>query len=431
MNNYKGIKINVYNFLICYLLVWVVFQDFFISIFYNITGLEFVSKLLLYSKDIIMIILFLDASLKILLNKTKIRKFKTIVIFSYSYLLFVGIYVLITLFNMNISFLSLFATLRGIILLPVFIIISLGVDDYNDLLKFFTSKYFIFLIIIAAIGVVDFYFSSKDFWRDVIGIGKYTTDIKQQGNRLVEGLPGNFYGDYGKGYFIQKRLVSVWAVPLTAAYVLCIPFIYYLMSIKEFSRKYIKEIIYCLFLFFSIYLTHTRAIILPCIAIVLCFIAYRFRKYGYKFFVPLGGIILVFIMIFWQSIYLKIFDGSTHGHINSLITSMKQINLLGSGIGTFGVWSNISTENSYFTIMGQIGIIGLILYLSIWIITIKNIIFKIINTKKISNLEITVIVLSLIYSLTGVISEQIFAFTTIIPYYLLLGIINNKCLMEE
>lgn len=128
---------------------------------------------------------------------------------------------------------------------------------------------------------------------------------------------------------------------------------------------------------------------------------------------------------------MKIFDGSTHGHINSLITSMKQINLLGSGIGTFGVWSNISTENSYFTIMGQIGIIGLILYLSIWIITIKNIIFKIINTKKISNLEITVIVLSLIYSLTGVISEQIFAFTTIIPYYLLLGIINNKCLMEE
>lgn len=427
MKNYKGIKSNIYNMLICYLLIWVVFQDFFISIFYNITGIKSISKILLYSKDIIMISLFVDGSLKILFNKIRIKKLKKLFIGIYSYFIVVGIYTLITLFTTDIEILSMVATLRGIILLPVFIVISLGVNNYKELLDFLKNKYFIFLIVIAFVGIIDFYISSKGFWREIIGIGKYTADIKEQANRLVEGLPGNFYGDYGSGFFTQKRLVSVWAVPLTAAYALCIPFIYYLLSIKEFSKKYLKEIIYSIVLFFSIYLTHTRGILLPCIAIVLCFIIYKLRKYGYKFFITVGVLLLFFIIVFWKSIYIKIFDGSTHGHIYSLITSVKQINILGSGIGTFGVWSNISTENAYFTIMGQIGLIGLILYLWIWGVCIK----VILNKANIDKLESTILLTSFVYLFTGLISEQIFAFTTIIPYYLLLGTINNKKLMEE
>ena len=394
------------------LLIWTILQDFLLGLFLNFTGLTFVTSILFYTKDALMLFLFLWSLIRI-------NKFNSI----FLTLLFLYFLLIITqlikgLLFTSADFITILSSTRSWLLAPCFITIALGVKNIRYFKKL-CLNFLNFLLIVAIAGIIEYFIdvyitSTIPFWTKIINIGDYMTVIKGQGNRLYNNLPGNFYGQYGGEFFSQKRLVSFWAGPLTAGYILSIPTIYfYVYGIKQ---QKLKPIIKSIVFFIAVWLTHTRAISLQLVVIlfILPFIINKKIRVYYIFAIPFA---FVFVFININKIYAFIYDGSTIEHIRQFTESFSKINIFGSGIGTFGVDAKINTESAYMSCFGQLGIIGLFLYL--YFNCFIPLYF--LKTKYRRNKYIHVIAISCIFLITGLVSEQLIAYTSIAPYYIFIG----------
>jgi len=417
---------NIYEKSIMFLLYWTVFQDIFLGMFYNYVGSSVITKLLFYSKDALFVILFLFSVIR---NYKKYKKFYFLLLM---YFLLIFAYSIIPVFTGRISLFVAMQNIRNFILFPCLFSIGIGIKGKIRFINSIINKFFSFLIFAAAVGIIECFldavFSTKGFWLDIVQIGQFMADIKGQAGRLYNGLPGNFYGSYGKGYFAQKRLVSFWGGPLTAAYVLLLPTIYYLLdfinSIRLKKYRYnIKAGVSFIIGSCAIWMTYTRAIILPLLIVLICIVwnyIIKPRKCG-KYFI-IGGIILfIFVcMLKYTTIKNYLYDGSTLGHILSISGSISHMSILGHGIGSFGIGGSIGTESSFLSLWGQLGILGPIIYLLLWVIPIANYWEKYKQDK--SNIFLSfVLISSIIYLGTGFISEQLFAYTTMAPFYVIFG----------
>lgn len=405
----------LYEKLTRFLLVWTVFQDILLSFFYNTTNQLLLTKILFHLKDFLLIFLFLWGLIRV---KIRENVFFTFTIY-FSLLI---LYSVISIIN-GIEFISLISSLRGFLLLPCFLLIGFSIkkknEFYSKLIKFLSKG----LFIVSLFGIVDFVidsyvFSTIPFWTDVIGIGRYFVDIKGQSDRLILGLPGNFYGQYGGDFFSQKRLVSFWGIPLTAAYVLIIPTLIYFL--KQIGVKKVSYKTTCSFLivFLSVILTFTRAIIIPLVAVLLLLLFKKnkkIRKYVF-FFMICCFILLIFS---FDKVVEYLYDGSTVGHIDEFFKSLNELNFFGSGIGSIGISGGNATESSYLACLGQIGIIGLILYVIGNVVPIMALYKKYKVTG--DNIYLCFVLIGIVMLITGIISEQLFAFTTICPYYISVG----------
>ena len=411
-------KNKLYETIIFMLLIWTVLQDFCLSLFLRVTDQVMLTKILFFMKDFLLVTLFIWSLFRI--NK-----------FKFHFLLGLGLYFFIIFLQIchsfllnNIEITTILSSIRSLIILPCFLCIGLAIKNKT----YFYQKvkaFMFFLVICAVIGImeylVDVYvFSTIPFWTNGIEIGNYMTEIKEQGIRLYNGLPGNFYGQYGGEFFSQKRLVSFWGSPLTAAYVLAIPFFYFLANFLR--RGDFPSLLYFLICFVAIYMTHTRAIFLQVLvfAVIMPFIMVKkVRKY-YLLFIPIAIFALIF---FYDRIYEFIYDGSTMEHIRQFTQSFLQLSFLGAGIGTFGVDAAINTESAFISCFGQIGFIGFVLYL------IFNSFFFFIllkySLKKKTNKYMGFIFLIITMIVTGFISEQLFAYTSSCPYFVLMGFLYS------
>ena len=397
--------------LVMLFLVWSVLQDFVLSFLYTLIPATGFIKFLFYLKDIMMVLLFIYGFVKIRHRNNKY--FKALVF----YLIWVVFEFIIGITLGNASIFSAAAAARGFVLLPCFFVIGYTIKNQDYFMKKVNRFLCVFLLIVALLGifeyVLDVTMGTKSFWTNTIGFTKYFTDIKEQGDMLYLGLPGNFYGYNNGVFFSQKRLVSLWGGPLTSAYVLLIPLIYYFVKIINEHKGYIPFAIY----FVAIILTYTRAIILISIFMMLSLIIFYKRHYKLLLIlIPAAG---VFIGVKFNAIVDFLYDGSTIGHINNVVESFRQVNILGTGFGTFGGRSSIGTENTYLTCLGQTGILGLLLYLALNIYLAKRL--RIIYLLKKDNLALALYVVQLSYLLTGLVSEQLTASTTMIPFYVISG----------
>jgi len=402
----------IYDKLVVLFLIWTVFQDIGLSLLYRfIPSIPFV-KFLLYAKDIAMVLLF--AYSVIFKWKHKESKYFKIMVFYFFWVLFaffIGVYV------NKASVANAAASARGFILLACFVTIGYFISDKKTFKKkviWFLDK---FLIFVALIGILEFVLDAvvgtKGFWLNTVGFTDYMVDIKGQEGRLVDGLPGNFYGSYGGEFFSQKRLVSLWGGPLTAGYVLLLPFMYYFIRVLNGKKGYLKLFI-CVV---SLILTYTRAIIL--LAGLAAFILIVFYKKHYKLLAVLIPIGIIFFVWKFDSIFTYIYDGSTRGHILAIVNSLKHISFFGSGFGSVGIYSDVGTESTYISCVGQMGIIGLILYLVLNWFLLRTLRRIYITTK--DSFALTLYVIQIIYLFTGLISEQLIASTTISPFYIISG----------
>ena len=403
----------IYDKLVVLFLIWTVLQEIVLGLTYQaISSVSFV-KALLYAKDVAMVLLFAYAVIFRIKNKRS--KYFKLMVFYFVWILFEFFYGVVV-GKSEIG--NAAASVRGFLLLPCFIVIGYSIKNKN----YFSKKvvWFIesFLVFIAFVGIMefalDYLVGTKEFWVNTIGIGKYLNEIKGQSiDRFYEGLPGNFYGYNNGVFFAQKRLVSLWAGPLTAGYVLLIPFLYFLIKVLNCKKSYLKFIVCTL----AVVLTYTRAIIL--FAGIAAFILIVFYKKYYKslyLIIPLG---IVFVVWKFNSIMSYLYDGSTMGHISAIKDSIKQVSLFGSGFGTFGSYGNIGTESTYLSCMGQMGIIGLVMYLVLnwWLLKRLRQIYK--STK--NNFALALYIAQIVYLFTGLISEQLIASTTISPFYIIAG----------
>lgn len=414
-----------YNSLVKYLMIWCILQDFVLSILYKIIGNAVLINLIFYSKDVMLVVLFLWALKKIFRK----NKYQMII---YIYLLIVVFAVLISMSKGDSTISSIIQNVRNVILLPCFCLIGYSIKNRNDFEKFITNKYFKWILISVIFGIADYCLDmtigTADWWKTGIGFTNYYSDIKQQAGKMLFGLPGNFYGSYGVGYFAVKRLVGFWGNPLTCAYTLVIPLFYTFLKIAEKRnfRKINKGNIFSIFtfviLFLGLYFSHTRAILFLFGIIALVYIFLYMKKSPWLFLCTTSIFCIVLFMIDYSSIIKFVYDGSTIGHIQEVSNFLKQvrISVLGHGIDFAGTSSatDIGTESAYLTLIGNVGVVGMIFYVIIFAVPIRKI-FK--SFSKNSTMRKAVGLSGIVLMITGLLSEQLFAYTTIAPFYILMG----------
>ena len=102
------------------------------------------------------------------------------------------------------------------------------------------------------------------------------TLIKGQPDLLFNGVPWNWKTSGADGQLTQIRYIGIWAAPLTSAFVLILPCIYYsFYNIKQFISKHdiFNKYFFVTVLFVvSLYLTYTRQILLPYILLIIYFL---------------------------------------------------------------------------------------------------------------------------------------------------------------
>lgn len=402
----------LFDFLVKFLLIWISFQDFILPLFLRVTNNIIVTLVLFYLKDAIFISLFAYCLYK------GCRKSNLI------YLLYLLISFVFFFAMSKVSLMELISSLRTLLLLPAFIEIGRHIINKRGFKKFLNWYLMDFLLFFALFGILDYFLDitigTKSFWTDFIGLGDYMIKIKGQGNRLVMDLPGNFYGSYGHDFFSQKRLVSFWASPLTAGYILIIPFVFGIFSIKKNQPQIlIKIIIFAIALF----LTNSR-IMIVCAFVAVLYCIYKRCKNASGWILFFLIIVFLFCFFNFNRLVAYFYDGSTIGHIiaveNTLIGAFS---LFGKGVASFGISGALSTESFYISIIGQLGFVGLVLY---FLVLVRN--FECVKKKNYKTNKVLSIIkiLMFVYLSSGLISEQLGAFTTIAPAILCFGFASNN-----
>lgn len=421
-------KNKVYDFLCKFILVWVVLQDFILAIFYRVTGSVFATNILFYSKDICLILLLLS----VVFSNRKIN---------FSIILYFAYVVVIAIFTMASGrpLINVAASFRGLILLPAFFLIGKNINNKQQFHNWLL-KYYKFIIICCVLGIIEYFFDifvgTKKFWTDFVRIGKFLSDIKKADYGVFQGLPGNFYGSYGGAFFSQKRFVGIWVSPLTAAYSLAWVWLVLLCNYSKLNRKWK---IGFLIISFALVLTFTRAVLIPLALVFFIYLCKGKYKATIMLFIPL---ITLYVLLHKNSILSFFYDGSTIGHIIGIIEPIRNhaLTLFGNGIGTFGAASALTnnlgvvgqgTESFFLSTTGQIGIVGLLLFLvvffkacnALWLNYQRS------NNKFYHKIFLAFLVSSIVYFATGFVSEQLSAFTAIAPFYILLGFYSDQALI--
>ena len=103
--------------------------------------------------------------------------------------------------------------------------------------------------------------------------------------------------------------------------------------------------------------------------------------------------------------------------VESAVENIK-ITFFGEGFGAIGMFGSVGSENMYLTLLGNAGILGLSLFLAVFI---RQILLCWLNRSDGTHVTLTVFYASVALMVTGVISEQLGAYTTIAPFYTMLG----------
>ena len=427
-----NIKISkMYDSLVCFLIVWCTLQDFVLSIIYKITGSVILVTPLFYSKDILLFFLFFFALFKRRVNK----KYFLLCI---GYFFVVIFSVVIAIINANVTVSNILQNIRNVILLPCFCCIGMAIYDEQNMKEFLKSKYITLMIVSTVFGlcdyILDILIGTASFWRDSIGLTSYYAVIKQQGDKMINGLPGNFYGSYGKEFFSVKRMVGFWANPLTSAYTLLIPISILfvdVMLIKKVTKRNIFLLSSFLILVVGVYLTHTRAIILLFGFCALFYIFMYMNKRPLLFIVSVVAMSGALFFIDYDQIVKVLYDGSTYNHIFEVSNYITKngFSIFGHGINYAGTSTatNVGTESTYLSLIGNIGLIGFSLYLILFFRPLR----LVIKRGKEDPVLVSIIMCSIVFLITGFISEQLFAYTTIAPFYILLGFAYGVCLKKR
>jgi hypothetical protein len=235
--------------------------------------------------------------------------------------------------------------------------------------------------------------------------------------------------------------------PLALGYYVVVPI---LITFSLMISNYKINKFSCVILMIGIFLTETRmaiiAVVLGIFLIlkeqVLNFILNsKIHKIAFLMlsFLIFGGITLIVLSDQVRSFLYKtitIQEGRAIGHLNALMKSVSVVDefiIKGAGIGTAGAWTSIhgsrvkgmASENVYIPIMVQIGGISLFLFFLWWYNCYKKLSLKYKQEKNLylKGLIKAILAANIVYFISGFVSEQILAFTSVAHFWLLLGIL--------
>lgn len=418
-------SLTLYDKAILFLMYWVIFQDILLPLVYKYTGMVAIASALFYLKDVMMIGLFVAA---IFTRRIERHLMSTSLLYLTGFLITFAITIL-----RNVPMMNALQSGRGLLLMPVFLCIGSAISDKATFRDTIIRRYFPVLLVSVLFGIADWtldkLIDTKELWRTGIGLTRYLEDVKHQGPYMVLGLPGNFYGSYGNDFFSVKRLVGFWAGPLTAAYNLLLPLLFYYFDLHEELKPGIRvsrlpRLFALLLLVVAVYLTRTRAILLLGLLMIGVYSVRHYRKNMRIMLLGILGVVAILSVLDYGALWRFLYDGSTVGHILSIIEAVENMKLsvFGNGFAYVGIYGSIGSENTYLSLLGNMGIWGLCLYVFIFA---RQLVLCGTAGKKGNTFDQAVFYTGMAMAASGMISEQLTAFTTIAPLYILLGAVGS------
>lgn len=319
----------------------------------------------------------------------------------------------------SVNILSVLSSLRNVISIFVFFLLGglaskkVNIDKFEYLILFFG-------FIVIMIGFYEF-FINQDMWKFL----NISTLWQKKGIALQpSGLPTNFYSSETLFGERIRRMTSTFADPVNLG-----SFLFVLFCISWFKNK---KIIASLVLV-SIVLTVSKGAFLGILIFILMFSLY---KKGIRTFLslifPVLGVGIAFIVYAYftsaNSVFLHI-----SGFISSLVSLFYQP--FGNGLGSTGVLakqfsgfsSNSSiTETGLGMIIGQLGIIGLIIYVVYFILLFRNI-----NLLKNVDEKVLCMTLFLSISINILFNEVALSPNSCALYFIFIGYFLEKNSMKD
>ncbi len=418
-------RLTMFDKTVLFLMYWVIFQDIILPLVYKYTGMVSVTSVLFYLKDLTMIGLLVAA---VFTHRIERRLMSATLL----YLAGFAVTFVITMIR-KVPLMNALQSGRGMLLMPVFLCIGSAVSDRKTFRDVVIRRYFPMLLVSALFGFADYALDklvgTQEFWRSGIGLTPYLADVKQQSPYMVMGLPGNFYGSYGGDYFSVKRLVGFWAGPLTAAYSLLLPMLFYYIDLHEELKPGLRvsrllKLVALLVFVVAVYLTRTRAILLLGILMIGLYSVVHFRKNMRIIMLGALGVVAVLSVMDYGALWRFLYDGSTAGHIISVVDAVRnmKLSIFGQGFAYIGIYGSIGSENTYLSLLGNMGIWGFCLYVFIFT---QQILRCRTAGKSGNSFDRAVFYTGMALAASGMISEQLTAFTTIAPFYILLGAVGS------
>ena len=365
---YYSFKRNSSSLFYCFELI--ILQSLFLILFADQISIK-ENTLFSIAKEVLMYFsVFLSFFLLFIKKKYKIEKLD---ILFFVFLIYLGIQFVITGFSIQ----SLMAIRQVLIGMVGFYFGKCVILKRNELLFF--EKILIYTALLASIfGLLEYFFLGDFFWNTI----PFKSFIQNKGvsSWLGEtGVTQNFY-TYDFVFIIGdkiRRLVSFFADPMVAGHIILFGAV---IAIKRKSNPFLIAL-----LIISALLSFSKGVYLVLILLlVLFFSKHLYEKNKTVFYFFTCSILCLGIAVIF---YLFSFSGnsSSYKHILGLVTSLSNISIFGHGLGLSGSFvttvmgtSNaaLTTESYIGSIISQLGLVGIILYLSFFLYLLKQLLIK-------------------------------------------------------
>lgn len=293
-----------------------------------------------------------------LVNIKKIQRYDSKVLLLVILIFFDSIFLCIVHPSNPIAFISSF---RNIISMMLFFAFSM------ELSKNFSEKKYYQLICYVAWLVILFglfeYIRGLGVWQS-LGITRLW-ELKGIATNSI-GIPPNWYSSESFGGNIIRRMVSSFADPVNLG-----TFLFAILVIAWYQKKKWLQI----FTLLCILLTVSKGAFL---GVLIFIIVYTASKKNTKILVPVVGLCVLIIGLYFISFSSKSSSGSVFVHINGFLSSFYVLasNPIGLGLGNVGVLSGLFntslknfsvSETGIGMIIAQLGIPGLIIFIIFFI----------------------------------------------------------------
>jgi len=341
---------------------------------------------------------------------------------------------------------AIFTSFRTLLLPMVLVLVGKWLRLDKKEIKALVNVIISISIASVIFGLIEIVIPVEKFWNGICNLYGYLRDIKGlPSHHFVNYVPGNFWG-----HTIPRRMASFFGSPLTMSYYLILSI---LLVFQLKKNKFGILNLHLLVIFVGLLLTETRmAIIAVILGILLSSLDIRrsflFFKINKRFLLYLSSFIFIFSILFIfygkvRDFFIKTFtveEGRAIGHLTALesgiknvIDNIEEFVLLGKGIGKAGAWSglggatvkSLASENAYLPIIAQIGGIGLLVFLLWWCTVYYSLRSKGLRIEGddayFNRIIKGLLVANVVYFLTGIVSEQILAFTSVAHFWILTG----------
>ena len=330
---------------------------------------------------------------------------------------------------------------RTLVMPAVFIFVGRHFPADSPLIRRIVQAYIAVCAGLAAFGLVERFVLPVDFWRSIVNMGQYITDVKgiAPDFHVEDGLVANMYR------FGLRRLVSTFGDPLACGYAFILPTVVgatILLRSNEHDRLIARGRTFLVgsaaLLGVGLLMTINRGAILT-VLLALGIIAIQRRSV--RLVIVIGGAILA--LMIWQPDIrqlametLTMQEGSARSHYDHLVEGIGVLltpaYLFGLGLGRSGFWAQelFGTtvpgvgENAYFMMIVQIGYAGTGLFIAFMVSTV----YRFMDPKRrigdpyLDGLRTACGATLLAHLLTANTSENIFSFTGMAQAWFIVGL---------